>query len=96
MRSEQDRFRDDTEEAIARLRSRVEELEKERSDLNCKLEDERRYLLKLFVQHITLNVPYDSCFISMQILYEYIFFLFTEKWRIYNFRLKKRPFLKMT
>lgn len=42
MRSEQDRFRDDTEEAIARLRSRVEELEKERSDLNCKLEDERR------------------------------------------------------
>lgn len=30
--------------------------------------------MKLFIQHITLNVPYASCFISMQILYEYIFF----------------------
>ena len=42
MRSEQDRFREDTDEAITRLRTRVEELEKERGDLNCKLEDERR------------------------------------------------------
>ncbi|XP_062582582.1 CAP-Gly domain-containing linker protein 1-like isoform X12 [Saccostrea cucullata] len=42
MRSEQDRFRDNTEEVLERLRTKVEELEKERTDLNCKLEDERR------------------------------------------------------
>ncbi|XP_061162210.1 CAP-Gly domain-containing linker protein 2-like isoform X15 [Saccostrea echinata] len=42
MRSEQDRFRENTEEVVERLRTKVEELEKERNDLNCKLEDERR------------------------------------------------------
>ena len=42
MRSEQDRFREDTEDVLTRLRVKVEELEKERGELNCKLEDERR------------------------------------------------------
>ncbi|XP_056001962.1 CAP-Gly domain-containing linker protein 1-like isoform X35 [Ostrea edulis] len=42
MRSEQDRFREDTEDVLVRLRMKVEELEKERGELNCRLEDERR------------------------------------------------------
>ncbi|KAK7088112.1 hypothetical protein V1264_022072 [Littorina saxatilis] len=42
MRSEQERFRGDAEELIARLRAQVTELDKEKEDLNTKLEDEQR------------------------------------------------------
>ena len=42
IKSEQERFRGDAEELIARLRSQVAELEKEKEELNTKLEDEQR------------------------------------------------------
>ena len=43
IKSEQERFRGDAEELIARLRSQVAELEKEKEELNTKLEDEQRW-----------------------------------------------------
>jgi prefoldin subunit 5 len=39
---EQDRFRVDAEELISRLKQQVADLEKEKEDLNTKLEEEQR------------------------------------------------------
>ena len=43
IKSEQERFRGDTEEMINRLRSQISELEREKEELSTKLEDEQRW-----------------------------------------------------
>lgn len=42
LRTENERAKEDQDELITKLQRSIQELEKEKADLNCKLDDEKR------------------------------------------------------